>query len=145
MDEMGERTIKPFLQDVVRFDGLIGSLARSFVADPLFTPQIIGTVGIPELVDWMGHVGNVSRLILTTREFATFSFLFSRQSFCFVCMQMGKYSVLDAAATPIMSPIVDNMKKPRAKFQWRRRMEAWKFGSGADYTLPEEEPEEKKD
>jgi hypothetical protein len=51
---------------------------------------------------------------------------------------MGKYSVLDAAATPFITPIVDNMKKPRAKFRWRRRMEAWKFGSGADYTFPEE-------
>ena len=60
MDEMGIRTIKPFLQDVVRFDGLIGSLARSFVADPTFMPQIVATVGIPELVEWMGHVGNVS-------------------------------------------------------------------------------------
>jgi hypothetical protein len=60
MDNMGQRTIKPFLQDVVRFDGLVGSLARSFVADPLFMPQIVATVGIPELVEWLGHVGNVS-------------------------------------------------------------------------------------
>lgn len=63
MDEMGIRTIKPFLQDVVRFDGLIGSLARSFVADPTFMPQIVATVGIPELVEWMGHVGNVSTAV----------------------------------------------------------------------------------
>jgi hypothetical protein len=147
MDEMGQRTIKPFLQDVVRFDGLIGSLVKSFVADPLFTPQIVNTVGIPELIDWMGHVGNVSGLILTNREVACFSFLFSHPSFCFVCAQMAKYSVLDAVVTPIMSPLVDKIKKPRDKFQWRRRMEAWKFGSGADYkfNLPDEEPGEKKD
>ena len=63
MNEMGQRTIKPFLQDVVRFDGLLGSLARSFVADPLFMPQIVGTVGIPELVEWLGHVGNVSTAV----------------------------------------------------------------------------------
>ena len=60
MDEMGQRTIKPFLQDVIRFDGLVGSLARSFIRDPLFMPEIIATVGLPALVDWMGHVGNVS-------------------------------------------------------------------------------------
>lgn len=62
MNEMGQRTIKPFLQDVVRFDGLVGSLARSFIADPLFMPQIVATVGIPELVEWLGHVGNVSEM-----------------------------------------------------------------------------------
>jgi hypothetical protein len=28
------------------------------------------------------------------------------------------------------------MKDPREQFIWRRRMEAWKFGSGADYVLP---------
>lgn len=67
MDEMGQRTIKPFLQDVVRFDGLVGSLARSFVADPLFMPQIVATVGIPELVEWLGHVGNVSRAVYRER------------------------------------------------------------------------------
>jgi flavin-dependent dehydrogenase len=60
MDEMGQRTIKPFLQDVVRFDGLVGSLAKSFAKDPTFMPEIIATVGLPALVDWMGHLGNVS-------------------------------------------------------------------------------------
>jgi hypothetical protein len=56
---------------------------------------------------------------------------------------MGKYTVLDAAATPVMTPIVNNfMKNPREKFHWRRRMDAWKFGSGADYKFPEEDQDE---
>ena len=59
MDNMGDKTIKPFLQDVVRFDALIGSLARSFVADPMFMPEIVLTVGVPALVDWLGHVAMV--------------------------------------------------------------------------------------
>ncbi len=41
MDDMGIDTIKPFLQDVVRVDGLVGSLARSFVADPGKTKHIV--------------------------------------------------------------------------------------------------------
>jgi flavin-dependent dehydrogenase len=109
MEEMGPRTIKPFLQDVVRFDGLIGSLAKSFVADPAFTPQIIAHVGIPTLVEWIGHVG-----------------------------MMGLYGLLDSAVAPVAMPIVDKIKDPRARFEWRRRFEAWKFGSGNDYQLPEE-------
>lgn len=108
MDEMGQRTIKPFLQDVVRFDGLVGSLAGSFAKDPAFMPEIVATVGLPVLIDWIGHVGN-----------------------------MASYTALDAAS-PIVRPFVNNIKNPREKFRWRRKMEAWKFGSGADYELPEE-------
>lgn len=107
---MGPRTIKPFLQDVVRFDGLLSSLAGSFVADPTFMPEIVAHVGIPNLVDWLGHVG-----------------------------MMGLYTVLDVAVTPVATPFVETMQNPRTKFHWKRQMEAWKFGSGRDYVLPEEE------
>jgi hypothetical protein len=110
MNNMGMRTIKPFLQDVVRFDSLLGSLFKSFTADPAFTPQIITTVGIPALVDWLGHVA-----------------------------MMGIYAALDAAASPLLAPYVDKaVKDPREKFQWKRKMEAWKYGSGSDYELPKE-------
>lgn len=110
MDDMGLQTIKPFLQDVVRIDGLLGSLARSFVSDPTFMPAIVAHVGIPRLVDWLGHI---SMMIL--------------------------YTVLHAVVSPILEPIVEGaLKDEREKFRWRRRMEAWKFGSGSDYILPDE-------
>ena len=112
MDKAGLRTIKPFLQDVVRFDGLVSSLAGSFVADPTFMPQIIAHVGLPALVDWLGHVG-----------------------------MMGLYTALDAAVSPIAAPVVESMRNPRQRFHWKRQMEAWKYGSGRDYTLPTEEEE----
>ena len=97
---------------MVRFDGLVGSLAGSFVADPTFMPQIVATVGIPELVRWLGHVGN-----------------------------MGKYSLLDTVATPILEPYVQGFLKnnPRETFKWKRRFESWKYGSGGDYKFPPEE------
>ena len=109
MNSMGQRTIKPFLQDVVRFDGLIGSLARSFVADPTFMPEIVAHVGIPTLAEWLGHVG-----------------------------MMGLYAFLDSAVSPVMAPFVEKIENPREKFRWKRKMEAWKFGSGNDYKLPAE-------
>jgi hypothetical protein len=112
MDQAGLRTIKPFLQDVVRFDGLVSSLAGSFVADPTFMPQIIAHVGLPALVDWLGHVS-----------------------------MMGLYTVLDAAVSPVAEPIVDIIKNPRQRFHWKRQMEAWKYGSGRDYVLPTEAEE----
>ena len=109
MDEMGIDTIKPFLQDVIRIDGLVGSLSRAFVADPLFMPQIVGHVGIPALVDWLGHVS-----------------------------VMALYTGLHQLS-PVIRPFVDEMKDERARFRWRRRMEAWKFGSGCDYILPRDQ------
>lgn len=110
MDDMGERTIMPFLQDVVRFDGLVGSLARSFAADPSFMPQIVAHVGLPSLIDWLGHLG-----------------------------AMGLYTALHAGVSPLIEPFVNKAKDPRQRFRWRRRMEAWKFGSGADYILQAKE------
>lgn len=109
MDQMGIDTIKPFLQDVIRIDGLVGSLSRSFVADPFFMPQIVGHVGIPALVDWMGHVG-----------------------------MMSLYTALHSGVTPVLKPFVNTMKNERSRFKWNRRMEAWKFGSGCDYILPKD-------
>jgi hypothetical protein len=107
MDKMGLDTMKPFLQDVVRVDGLVGSLAGSFVADPFFMPAIVSHVGIPTLVDWLGHVGN-----------------------------MALYTLYHNAVTPIISPFVDKMDNKREQFKMRRMMEAWEFGSGGDYILP---------
>eukprot|EP00980_Cylindrotheca_fusiformis_P029467 scaffold23479_cov143-Cylindrotheca_fusiformis.AAC.17 len=104
MDGMGERTIKPFLQDVVRFDGLVGSLGRAFVADPLFMPEIVGHIGLPRLVDWLGHLS-----------------------------MMAVYTALDTVVSPLLQPVAENTKDPRKKFTLKRQMEAWKFGSGGDY------------
>ena len=107
MEDMGIDTIKPFLQDVVRVDGLVGSLAGSFKADPFFMPAIVSHVGIPTLVEWLGHVGNM-------------------------CI----YTVCDSIISPVMAPIVEKMEDKQERFKMRRLMEAWKFGSGGDYVLP---------
>jgi hypothetical protein len=113
MDEMGIDTIKPFLQDVVRVDGLVGSLAGSFKADPFFMPAIVSHVGIPTLVDWLGHVGN-----------------------------MSVYTLCHNVVTPVLAPFVEKMENKRKQFQMRRLMEAWEFGSGGDYILPRDKDDE---
>lgn len=109
MDNMGLSTMMPFLQDVVKIDGLAGSLARSFVADPAFMPQIVAHVGIPTLVEWLGHVSMIA-----------------------------SYNALHSAVTPVLKPFVDKMDSPKEQFLWRRRMDAWKFGSGQDYVFDED-------
>jgi len=110
MDDMGIDTIKPFLQDVIRIDGLVASLAGSFKADPLFMPQIVNHVGIPTLVEWLGHVFN-----------------------------MGVYTACDAVVSPVIRPFVNNMEDKKLRFRIQRLMEAWKFGSGSDYVLPRDD------
>jgi hypothetical protein len=114
MDSMGIDTIKPFLQDVVRVDGLVGSLAGSFKADPLFMPQIVAHVGLPTLAEWIGHVWN-----------------------------MGVYLACDAVVSPVVEPFVDRIEDKKERFQMRRKMEAWKFGSGSDYILPRDKKTKK--
>mmetsp|Transcript_17627 Transcript_17627/g.26240 ORF Transcript_17627/g.26240 Transcript_17627/m.26240 type:complete len:671 (-) Transcript_17627:108-2120(-) len=109
MDDMGKKTIMPFLQDVVRLDGLLGSLSRSFVADPTFMPQIVAHVGLPRLLDWMGHVSMIAL-----------------------------YTGLHSAVTPVLKPLVMDMKDQRKRFQLLRQMEAWEYGSGMDYKFEEE-------
>jgi hypothetical protein len=107
MNEMGIDTIKPFLQDVVRIDGLVGSLAGSFKADPFFMPQIISHVGIPTLASWLGHVSN-----------------------------MAVYTVCHSVVSPFLKAYLSNVDDKQFKFRMNRLMEAWKFGSGSDYILP---------
>merc|ERR1712224_801605 len=94
--------------------------AGSFVADPTFMPQIVATIGLPELVEWLGHVGN-----------------------------MGKYAALDRYVSPLLRNYYIESKylkhKPRERFRWKRRLESWKYGSGGDYKFPPPEEEEEEE
>jgi hypothetical protein len=104
MYDLGPETIDPFMQDVVRFDALVNTLLLGMFSDPLLMGELVSHVGLNKVLDFLGHVG-----------------------------QMGMYGFLDVSIAPIMKFMVKRMTDPRTKFQWRRRMEAWKFGSGSDY------------
>lgn len=107
MDAMGPRTITPFLQDVVRFDGLVGSLVRSFAADPTYMPVIVAWVGIPTLVEWLGHL-----------------------------TMMGTYALLDNVCAPWLRPIGNAaLKDDRRRYKLNRICDAWKYGSGNDFDV----------
>jgi lycopene cyclase CruP len=55
MASLGEPVLKPFLQDVVTFSGLLQTLGKTALVHPAITLKILPQVGIPALVDWMGH------------------------------------------------------------------------------------------
>jgi lycopene cyclase CruP len=73
MASLGEPVLKPFLQDVVTFSGLLQTLGKTALVHPAITLKILPQVGIPALVDWMGHylalglstglAGNADRLL----------------------------------------------------------------------------------
>lgn len=131
MNDMGKRTIMPFLQDVVRIDGLLGSLSRSFVADPTFTPKIVQHVGVGALVDWLGHVSMI----------ATYAALHR-----FATPVLKTLLEKDAWPLPLLLGGVDGddneAKKARDVWRLKRRMESWEYGSGSDYVMKGPEWEE---
>ena len=91
--------------------GLASSLSGSFAKDPSFMPAVVKQVGVKTVAQWLCHVA-----------------------------MMGVYTFLHATATPILSPFVRFFQNSRERFQWRRRMDSWKFGSGSDdFTLLSDE------
>jgi lycopene cyclase CruP len=55
MQQLGDRVLKPFLQDVVQFPALFQTLARTAVSHPAIVLKVIPQVGMPTLVTWLGH------------------------------------------------------------------------------------------
>lgn len=55
MASLGDRTLKPFLQDVVQFVPLAKTLLVTSVRHPLLVGQIIPQVGLVALGAWLGH------------------------------------------------------------------------------------------
>lgn len=111
MNSFGDPVLRPFLQDVVQFDLLLKTLVQAFIRDPLAVPPLLFHVGLPALIDWMGHFAQLW-------WYSTLYNLIGR----------GKEAELVAAA--------DNEGGAAAaaeRFAWARRVEAWKYGSGLDY------------
>jgi len=55
MDNLGDRILKPFLQDVVQFPALTQTLWGIVLADPILVSKIAIQVGLPSLVNWLQH------------------------------------------------------------------------------------------
>ena len=55
MAELGESTLKPFLQDVVQFPALAQTMLKTGLTHPSLVVQIIPQLGIRNLLDWMRH------------------------------------------------------------------------------------------
>jgi lycopene cyclase CruP len=56
----GDRVLKPFLQDVIRFGGLLEAMARATLAAPLTVMRVVPQVGLTPLLDWTRHFLNLA-------------------------------------------------------------------------------------
>ncbi|MDJ0704290.1 MAG: FAD-binding oxidoreductase [Leptolyngbyaceae cyanobacterium MO_188.B28] len=55
MADLGDSTLKPFLQDVVQFPALAKAMLKTSVVHPALVVQILPQVGVLTLFDWMRH------------------------------------------------------------------------------------------
>lgn len=59
MSQVGDRVLKPFLQDVVQFPALTQTLVKTAVSHPGLIVKVIPQVGLATLLDWMVHYVNL--------------------------------------------------------------------------------------
>lgn len=103
MQKLGDPVLRPFLQDVIQFGPLVKTLGLVMLTRPLIIPSIFKKVGILVLFDWSGHF-----------------------------LMLGLYTFLSSFIDPLLRQLLDSFPV-KTKYEWKRRLEAWKYGSGLDY------------
>jgi lycopene cyclase CruP len=103
MANSGDAVLKPFLQDVVQFPALAQTLLKTGITAPGVVAAILPQVGIPALMDWSRHYAG-----------------------------LAGYSLLQASLSPWVAANIQ-FADPQDRYRWQRRLEAWRYGSGADY------------
>lgn len=71
MAKLGPEVLKPFLQDAVRWDGLTRTMLAAFGRDPLLIAGVVRQVGLPTLVEWLGHYLNLGLYAAVQHPLAT--------------------------------------------------------------------------
>ena len=144
MESLGEEVSRPFLQDVVTFGGLGKTLATMAAREPAFVPQILLQAGPGPILEWFAHFAALGAYDVLARLFCDAGPLAplaraiageaptgdlvrgrTRDGKEAVTQTEWGFAVLDA----------------RERFVWRRRLDAWKWGSGRDYHRSESKRE----
>ena len=106
MDDLGVGTLQPFLQDVIQFVPLTTTMGGMMLRKPLFVFEILAELGPGPVLDWFFHY-----------------------------VVLGVYSLLDVAASALR-PLVARLPSSAAtRYRWARYADAWRFGSGRDYSM----------
>ncbi|WCJ37515.1 Lycopene beta/epsilon cyclase protein [Euphorbia peplus] len=105
MQRLGDPVLRPFLQDVVQFESLAKTLGLVMITKPQIIPSIFKQVGILVLLDWFGHF-----------------------------FMLGSYTFLSSYVDPAIRPLLKGLPS-KSRYEWKRRLEAWKYGAGLDFKL----------
>ncbi|XP_015650560.1 uncharacterized isoform X1 [Oryza sativa Japonica Group] len=103
MQKLGDSVLRPFLQDVIQFGPLVKTLGLVMITRPQILPSIFKQAGPGVILNWSGHF-----------------------------VMLGYYTFLSTFIDPILRPWVESLPL-RNKYQWKRYLEAWKYGAGLDY------------
>ncbi|CAO2201861.1 unnamed protein product [Urochloa humidicola] len=103
MQKLGDSVLRPFLQDVIQFGPLVKTLGLVMLSRPQILPSIFKQVGLGVILDWSGHF-----------------------------LMLGYYTFLSTFINPVTRSWVESLP-PRDKYQWKRYLEAWRYGAGLDY------------
>uniref|UniRef100_A0A0E0IBZ9 Uncharacterized protein n=1 Tax=Oryza nivara TaxID=4536 RepID=A0A0E0IBZ9_ORYNI len=91
------------MQDVIQFGPLVKTLGLVMITRPQILPSIFKQAGPGVILNWSGHF-----------------------------VMLGYYTFLSTFIDPILRPWVESLPL-RNKYQWKRYLEAWKYGAGLDY------------
>ncbi|XVE72431.1 hypothetical protein DITRI_Ditri11bG0039000 [Diplodiscus trichospermus] len=105
MQRLGDPVLRPFLQDVIQFGPLAKTLGLVMLTKPQILPSIFKQVDVPVLIDWSRHF-----------------------------FMLGYYTFLSSFMDPVIRSWLDAFPS-KMMYEWKRHLEAWKYGSGLDYRL----------
>ena len=104
MEARGEAVMRPFLQDVLRVDGLVATIGGLMLSSPLVAVEILVRLGPVPLADWFLHFG---------------------------AMVFGS-AVAAEPVRPLIKGVAAALP-PAQGFAVERFVEGWQYGSGLDY------------
>jgi hypothetical protein len=105
MERLGEPVLKPFLQDVPTVSALAGTIGGMMLDSPLAMPGLLARMGPVAVAEWSAHMA-----------------------------AMASYTAADLVLGEPLRVLADSLA-PRERHRLLCQVEAWKFGSGLDYTL----------
>ena len=136
MSSLGDEVMRPFLQDVVKFGSLGKTLVTMTTREPMFVPQILIQAGPGPIVDWFRHFIALGAYNLA----AGIAESSITAPVCRALMGTAPSRELieearngEAAGSEADFAWDFAVLDKRQKFMLRRKVEAWKWGSGRDY------------
>jgi lycopene cyclase CruP len=106
MERLGDPVLKPFLQDVVQFPALFGTLVGMVATDPVFAVGVLAQIGPLPTLDWLRHF-----------------------------LLLGAYDALHRTlGGPLAALARAPILGPRQRLSLKLTLAAWQYGSGNDYS-----------